>query len=129
MDHRHEVESFTGALVDPTLDDVVAAQEFDARASRVGDDPERGLMLAILEDAVACVRRSQPSRETAQALAWILEEAPERFCSFENICELLELDAQYVRRRVLESVSWARSLPLPILVRHEKRTIPVKVAA
>lgn len=113
----------------PILDDVTAEDQYAAHVGSAADSPERRLLAAILSDALSCMRAARRSRETAEALEWILESAPERFCSFENICESLELDPQYIRRKVLEGVSWTSSLSIPVSVRRKRQSIPVQVAA
>ncbi len=65
--------------------------------------PEKRLMLAVLEDAIICFQkhvrcRGMKSRRLfLKAEEWILEEDPRWPFSFQNICEVLELDPDYVR--------------------------------
>jgi hypothetical protein len=67
-------------------------------------DPERRLMAAILEDAVACLSkgRSQDAcrhqRPAEEAEYWINTEGEEDWIfSFTNVCESLGLDPDYMR--------------------------------
>jgi hypothetical protein len=66
-------------------------------------EPEKLLMLAVLEDAVACVdkyagassgKRKRWFRETVE---WIRTEDDEWLFSFNSLCEALGLDAGYLR--------------------------------
>ena len=70
-----------------------------------GLGPERRLMLAVLEDALAALRHAalQPSRQ-AQRLAdevreWMGCEDRTWPFSFANICDGLDVDAERLRRR------------------------------
>jgi len=71
--------------------------------------PERQMMLAILEDAVACFRktlkrpRQNPDILARQAEFWIrLDEWNSPF-SFNNICEALNMDPASTRELILSS--------------------------
>lgn len=70
-------------------------------------DPERMLMLAVLEDAVACFRKHVFARDSRgkkllrDAEDWILEQDSDWFFSFENICGLLGIDADYLREGLM----------------------------
>ncbi len=65
---------------------------------------ERRLLLAILEDAIRCFQTNLFARERrGRALfrdseQWITSKDATHYFSFENICELLGIDAQSVRR-------------------------------
>ena len=64
---------------------------------------ERKLMLAILQDAVECYQRNIFARdphgknELAEARSWIESREHRWVFSFENICGVLGIDADYVR--------------------------------
>ena len=69
--------------------------------------PEKRLMLAILRDAVACLKKgftgsilhcSRPARETIE---WIQHPGQEWVFSFEVICDALNLDAAALRQELL----------------------------
>lgn len=67
--------------------------------------PEKLLMLAVLENAVACIRgnaRAPNSLVFREAAEWILDERADWLFSFENICAVLELDADYLREGLLD---------------------------
>ena len=69
---------------------------------------EEGLMLAVLEDAIACFRKYVHARdERGKALfrdaeEWILEQESEWIFSFENICDTLGINASYLRQGLIQ---------------------------
>jgi hypothetical protein len=76
------------------------------RKSRL--DPEQRLMLAILEDGVACFQKyafAQNRRGKnlfGEAEEWLAEKDNDYVFGFENICEVLGVDAAYLRLGLLE---------------------------
>ena len=70
-------------------------------------EPEKRFMLAVLEDAVACFQKYVLSRDNRgkgmfrEAEEWILEEGSDWLFSFENICEVLGMNPQYVRQGLI----------------------------
>lgn len=82
-------------------------------ASRSGPlaDGEKRLMIAILQDAMACAKsaiqqggtRGDPDLE--MAMAWFEDEDTEYIFSFESICEFLDLRAEDVREQ-LDRLRW-----------------------
>lgn len=99
------------AVVDDHRDDpvcessgVLASQFFPAEP---GDAPERRLVVAILEDAVGCVRHYGTATDAekrtlySEARRWIISR-DRRWCfSFENVCVMLDLDPDSVRKHVI----------------------------
>ena len=87
------------ALIEPTDSGIV-----DHVFKRSIRDGEERLMLAVLESAtedfqkyiLAGDRRGKQLFQEAEE--WILETDSPSFFSFENICEHLQLDPDYVRR-------------------------------
>jgi len=69
--------------------------------------PERALMLAVLEDAVACYAgrlkapRENPAILRRQAAYWLSCEDWDSPFSFNNVCEALALDPTAIRERIL----------------------------
>ena len=67
-------------------------------------EPEQKLMLAVLADAVACFQNYASPRNAKEevlfrdAEGWFLEENRKWLFSFENICDALEFDPEYVRQ-------------------------------
>ena len=67
---------------------------------------ERQLLLAILEEAVDCFCKTsgRPRRRNrrlyAEAREWLFSEDRSWFLSCENICDVLEIDAGWLRDRL-----------------------------
>jgi hypothetical protein len=84
--------------------DIVAAAHYsdDRRAKTL--EPERNLMLAVLEDAVRCFQENYSAacgnrkRIFNDAQRWIFQPNDDWIFSFENVCAALALDPQYLRR-------------------------------
>lgn len=68
--------------------------------------PERGLMVAVLADAVRCIEKyrsladPRAERDFVEAQDWLLADDPSWPYSFERICAVLTLDADAVRERL-----------------------------
>jgi hypothetical protein len=66
--------------------------------------PEKALLLAILEDAIHCLEKYRAAQDSVgkerfhDAESWIMKRGNHWIFSFDNVCELLELDPQYVRQ-------------------------------
>lgn len=71
-------------------------------------EPEKELLLAILEDAIHCFQKYCFAEDPAgralfqEAQTWITQTGDDWIFSFENVCELLGLDPQYLRRGLFE---------------------------
>ena len=85
-------------------DTLLPSQYFDRIRRKASADGERRLMVAILEDAVD-VYRKQAGMHDARAKAlfrdaelWIEDLDCTWLFSFQNICDVLDLDAEYIRR-------------------------------
>ena len=82
------------------LDDCLAPLAYFRTLGRTEHlEPEQNLMHAILSDAIRCVRLEPAgSRVALDAMGWIMETGMDHVFSFEHICEVLGLDASYLRR-------------------------------
>ena len=104
-------------------------------------EPEKRLMMAVLVDAVHCFQKyvsAQRPREKAlfqEVEEWIIDKGSDWFFSFENICESLALDPDYLRKGLMQ---WkerqqrpkAKIYPLnPGQVKNNPGTGPSKVIA
>ena len=85
-------------------DTMLPAQYFDDRRIKRLLEPETRLMLAILEDAVRCfqenclARCGQRKRLLDKAQSWIFDMREDWVFGFENICSVLGLNAEYIRK-------------------------------
>jgi hypothetical protein len=103
---RELVYSFVidGGSFDPA--DLVFFEQFFKNGSRAG---EERLMLAVLQDAVECFQENVLGEYPWEkqlfdaAENWILKKNIDWLFSFENICETLQLNPDYIRQGLL---SW-----------------------
>ena len=98
----------------PFEPDTVLPTQFFAKLRQRAVDGERRLMLAVLEDGIHCYRKyvaaSDPKTQElfADAEAWIMAEDRTWFFSFDNVCDTLDLNPEYIREGL---VRWkARTL-------------------
>ena len=89
-------------------DTLLPAQYFAAFAREGGLVRERRLMLAVLSDAVECYQKYALARDPRGRLLfedsseWIESEEREWPFSYENICEVLSLNPEYIRHGLLK---------------------------
>lgn len=89
------------------LDSLLPAQYFDTVRRKANSEPEKKLMLAILEDAIDCFQKYIFARDGRgkgifrEAEDWILEENSDRLFSFETVCDALGFNPSYVRQGLL----------------------------
>jgi hypothetical protein len=89
-------------------DVLLPAQFFAAFRREGGLERERLLMLAVLEDAIDCYQKYSHSRDPRgrqmfdEAREWVTSSDRTWLFSFENICDTLEISAEYVRRGLRE---------------------------
>jgi len=71
-------------------------------------EPEKKLMLAILEDAIACFQKYIFARDAKgkalfrEAEEWVQEKGSEGIFSFDMVCETLGFSPDYLRRGMTE---------------------------
>ncbi len=88
-------------------DYLLPAQYFETFRRKVYLEPEKRLMLAVLEDGLTCFQtyllatKAMGKKLFREAEEWIFEEDSDRLFSFEHICEVLGLNPQYVRGQLL----------------------------
>lgn len=96
------LEERVASLFQP--DTLLPAQYLDTFRRKAPLEPENRLMLAVLEDAIACFQKYLFSRDAKgramfrEAEEWIMEEGSDWLFCFENICEVLGMDPRYVRQ-------------------------------
>ena len=90
--------------IDPT-----DCQDIEGLFKKTIREREEALILAVLEDAIACFQKyvlAQNEKEMnifQEAEEWILKKNSDWFLSFENVCEILQLDPDYLRQGLM---SW-----------------------
>lgn len=106
------VEERIGSLFQP---DTLLGEDYAANFRRkLPLEPERTLLLAILEDGVRCYQEniyaSGGKRRTLfeEARDWLFSDDTEWFCSFVSVCTLLNLEPNYIRRGLRQWESRAR---------------------
>jgi hypothetical protein len=103
MKEHTAIEDRAPGLFQP--DTLLPTQYFDRmRRRRTEYDGERRLMIAVLEDAVDVYRKQHGAQDPRgrvlfeEAAEWIESTDQTWIFSFENICDVLDLDAEYIRR-------------------------------
>jgi hypothetical protein len=95
------IEDHTTTPLGP--DTLVPAQYFAQVGSNAASQPEKRLMLAVLEEAIATFQRhvlseTRHGRRLAKEVEdWIAGTGEEWPFSFDNICAALDLDSQCIR--------------------------------
>jgi len=88
-------------------DTVLSAQYFENLRRRAALEPEKQLMLAVLEDGVHCylenldARNAKRSQIFKEAADWITAKDRDWVFSFESVCEAIGLNPEYVRQGLL----------------------------
>ncbi|HEV8722107.1 MAG TPA: hypothetical protein VGW77_15910 [Candidatus Binatia bacterium] len=88
-------------------DTLLTAQYFDNLRRKSLLEPEKRLMLAILEDAISRYQENMFSqdkrgkRHFREVEEWIADADSDWIFSFENVCESLGLNPAYVRKGLL----------------------------
>jgi len=100
MDDHNTEDRFAGFLAP---DAILPMQFFQSLRSKGRVDGERRLMIAILEDAVNVFMKqlfaTDPKARQLylDAEEWISAQDPSWFFSFENVCNTLDLNPEYLR--------------------------------
>jgi hypothetical protein len=102
-----------GKLFEP--DAILPAQFYSMFKCSQYKEPERRLMVAVLEDAVSCLSMNpldcnlRQRKQYEEAKQWVsAEEDSEWIFSFRNICEVLGMDPSYLRRGLTRTKSGGR---------------------
>jgi hypothetical protein len=88
-------------------DTLLSAQYFDTLRRKTLLEPERRLVLAILDDAIACYRDNLLSRSAKkkrlfdEAEEWIVTPGNDWIFSFDQVCETLGFNPEYIRHGLL----------------------------
>ncbi len=121
-------------------DSLLPVQYFENFRRKVQTEPEKRLLLAVLEDALACYQKHFSSRggrgmrlfrETEE---WIFREDSTRPFSFTNICEVVGFDPQYIRSGLhkwremkIEEISRMTFEPAPAKAKRIKVPTPRRI--
>jgi hypothetical protein len=98
---RMQLDERAMAIFQPDV--LIESQYLATQTRRVHLDAERVLMFAVLRDAVSCFQDNVGSdckRKQAMyrdAEEWILDKDRTHLFSFDNVCEILGLDPDYMR--------------------------------
>jgi hypothetical protein len=105
------VEERVFSLFQPDV--LVPSQYLATTRSKTYREPEKKLMLAVLEDALFCFQNGLLSKDNKKkrglshdAEEWIMEDSDDSLFSFNDLCELLGIHPQYLRKRLLQ---WKRA--------------------
>src|SRR5919201_851563 len=101
-DREYAADDRLAGLFQP--DTLLPSQFFDRVRRRSEHDGERRLKIAVLEDAVDVYRKQAGATDPRgqelfrEAEAWL--EDPDRtwLFSFQNICDVLDMDADFLRK-------------------------------
>lgn len=102
QDQGLSMEERVTSLFQP--DTLLPGQYLDTFRRKLHLEPEKKLMLAILEDGIACFQKYLFARDSKgkalfrEAEAWVEEKGSEAVFSFDSVCEALGLDPDYLRR-------------------------------
>jgi hypothetical protein len=99
-------------------------------------EPEKKLLLAVLEDAIACFQKYLFAKDGKgralflEAEEWILDEDTDWLFSFANLCEMLGFEPSYLRDGLmhwktekLESHSNAKVYQIAVRTTRQKREV------
>jgi hypothetical protein len=87
-------------------DPLLPVQFYDHSQRPLEQDPNRKLMLAVLDNALECLQKHLLSRSRRgkrlyrEAEEWIKDETGAWMFSFENVCQCLDLDPGYMRKHL-----------------------------
>ena len=104
IDHSN-VEDKVISLFEP--DTLVSTQYLESFRRKTSTEPEKMLMLAVLEDAINCFQvnvmaeRGRARKLFDETVAWFLDRNDDWIFSFVSICEILDLKPEYVRGGLL----------------------------
>jgi hypothetical protein len=89
-------------------DTLLPDQYLDTFRRKLHLEPEKKLMLAILEDAIACYQKYLFARDSKgkalfeEAAEWVEEVNGSGVFAFDSVCETLGLNPDYLRRGMTE---------------------------
>ena len=84
---------------------VLPEEFFDSRVKLTTVSPETALMYAVLEDAFLCLHKQFETEQrfiqrAREAEEWFFSDDSRWLFSFVSVCDVLELQPQYIRKRL-----------------------------
>jgi hypothetical protein len=113
-----------GRLFQPDI--MLPSQYYAVLRKTAPQGPEYGLVLAMLQDAVECFQKyrfatDENGRELyADARDWIASDDQKWPFSYENVCGILNLNAEYLRTGLFQ---WAETAEVE---RRRAKVVPIK---
>src|SRR5687768_9648878 len=104
--NRRSTDEKIGSLFQP--DTLLVEQYLKNFRRKISLEPEKTLMLAVLEDAINCFRDNvaeespKKKRLFEAAEEWILADDGDWVFSFQNTCEVLGCSPEYVREGLMQ---------------------------
>lgn len=101
---KHAIAEDRTTLAGFEPETVLPSQLLDTRRHGAGLQPEKRLMLAVLEDAIATYQRTsvaqnpRAARDFRAVAAWFASDDVDWPCTYLNICHVLGFDPTYLRR-------------------------------
>ena len=89
-------------------DTLLPSQYFATLKRKGAHEPERRLVIAVLQDAVDCFQKHLLARDPKarqlylDAEEWICSTDRSWQFSFENVCDLLQINSEYLRRGLMK---------------------------
>jgi len=96
------IQDRSGGLFEPDV--LLPGQFFSFFRKEAGFDRERRLMLAVLEDAIDCFQKYAHTEDSrgkqlfAESYEWIMSPDKAWLFSFENICQIVDMNPDYIRQ-------------------------------
>lgn len=99
-------DDFLARILEPDV--FLPSQFYGANGLSRKLEGEKRLMIAILKDAVECLEKYRGSRSSTgrihydNAIEWVEDASTDWLFSFNNICDLLGFDPNYMREVLLK---------------------------
>jgi len=99
-------DDFLARILEPDI--FLPSQFYGSGALSRKLEGEKRLMIAVLKDAVECLDKYRDSRSSAgqiqyeNAVEWVEDNSNDWLFSFNNICDLLGFDPEYIREVLLK---------------------------
>jgi hypothetical protein len=126
MQEKEALDERLPGLFEP--DTLLPIQYFEAMRRKHLLEGEKRLVLSVLEDAVECYMKcltsttSKGQKLFRDAEEWINLEDKRWVFSFDNVCEMLDINPEYLRRGLR---NWKERKVVELGQRHERGESPV----